>query len=122
MLCFELRSYREAAARAGPVICDRGIPDVAGYLRLEGLFVPPHVKAAAETFRYDRTVFIAPPWPEIYRQDAERRQDGATARRTCEVMVATYRELGYTIAELPKASVAERAAFVRERIAGAPRI
>lgn len=119
MLCLEMRSYHEAAERTGPVICDRGIPDVVGYLRLEGLPVPPHVTAAAQALRYRPTVFIAPPWPEIYRQDAERRQDGDTARRTCEAMAATYRALGYTLAELPRASVAERAAFVRARIGGA---
>src|SRR3546814_13674461 len=37
MLGWELRSWHEAHDRAGPVICDRSVPDVAGYLRLCGL-------------------------------------------------------------------------------------
>src|SRR3546814_4424666 len=60
MLGWELRSWREAHDRAGPVICDRSVPDVAGYLRLCGLPVPAHVSQAADLFRYQPRVFIAP--------------------------------------------------------------
>src|SRR3546814_12815088 len=56
----ELRSWHEAHDRAGPVICDRSVPDVAGYLRLCGLPVPAHVSQAADLFRYQPRVFIAP--------------------------------------------------------------
>src|SRR3546814_5786536 len=60
MLGWELRSWHEAHDRAGPVICDRSVPDVAGYLRLCGLPVPAHVSQAADLFRYQPRVFIAP--------------------------------------------------------------
>ena len=39
-----------------------------------GLPVPAHVHAAASTLRYHRRVLVAPPWPEIYEIDAERKQ------------------------------------------------
>lgn len=117
MLAAEIRSYLAALqTEAGPVFFDRGVPDVVGYLRLEGLGVPSHIRAAARTFRYNPRVFVAPPWPEIYRHDAERRQDADTARRTYVSMVNTYRGLGYTLVELPKDSVAARAAFIVERL------
>src|SRR3546814_3399753 len=49
MLAWEMRSYREAKALRGPVIFDRGIPDVIGYLRLCGLAVPDFtVRARSE--------------------------------------------------------------------------
>jgi len=112
MLGWELRSHAMAHRLAGPVLFDRGVPDVVGYLRLEGLPVPDHVMRAAGQVRYARQVFIAPPWPAIYRQDAERRQDGGTARRTCEAMIQVYGELGYELIELPRSTVAERAAFI----------
>ena len=35
---------------------------------------------AAERFRYNRRVFLAPPWPEIFRQDAERKQTARGSR------------------------------------------
>jgi predicted ATPase len=62
MLSWELRSYRMAQDFAGLVFFDRGIPDVAGYLLLLNRRVPDHVDRAARTFRYNRRVFIAPPW------------------------------------------------------------
>jgi predicted ATPase len=117
MLCWEMRSYRMAGDETGPVFFDRGTPDVVGYLRLLGLPVPLHMDRAARMFRYNRRVFIAPPWPEIFRQDGERRQDLDEAVRTYEAMVATYGDYGYELVELPRASVEERARFVLESVA-----
>src|SRR3546814_18355633 len=52
MLGWELRSWHEAHDRAGPVICDRSVPDVAGYLSLVGLPVPAPVSPRAAPLRY----------------------------------------------------------------------
>jgi predicted ATPase len=116
MLAWEMRSFHmaehSAAHRPGPVFFDRGVPDTIGYLSLLGLPVPPHMEKAAELFRYNARVFIAPPWPEIFAQDRERRQDFAEAERTYEAMVETYTRLGYRLVELPRATVAERVRFV----------
>lgn len=90
-----------------------------GYLQLCGLPVPAHVERAAATFQYNRTVFIAPHWPEIYAQDAERKQDEAEAAATHDMMARVYAELGYALVPLPLAGVAERARFVRARLAAA---
>lgn len=112
MLGWELRSYHEAKGMAGPVFFDRGVPDVVGYLRVCGLNVPAHIATAAEKFRYNRRVFIAPPWREIFHEDKERKQSWAEAVATFEAMVSTYESLGYEIALLPLASIGERVAFV----------
>ncbi len=117
MLHRELRSWHEAARLPGPVLFDRGLPDVLGYLALCGLPIPPHARRAAERFRYRRTVFIAPPWPEIFTRDAERRQDPAEAEATHAAMVAAYTALGYALIPLPLAPVAARVAFVRAHLA-----
>lgn len=116
MLGWELRSWNEARNRKGPVIFDRGVPDVSGYLRLCGLPVPAHVTRAADLFRYQRRVFIAPPWREIFEQDAERKQDFAEAQATYEAMVMVYADLGYKLVSLPLAPVAERVRFVSARM------
>ena len=94
------------------MFCDRGIPDTIGYLRLMQLPVPAHMERAAALFRYHRRVFIAPPWREIFAQDAERRQDFAEAERTYRAMAETYDRLGYELVALPLASVADRVRFV----------
>ncbi|ACR29832.1 AAA family ATPase [Burkholderia glumae] len=121
MLAWEMRSYamaeRVAARGAGPVLFDRGVPDVIGYLRLCGLPVPPHVLAAARRYRYRSPVFLAPPWPEIYVRDAERKQDYAEAVRTAEVMSRVYRALGYRLVELPCVAVEARCRFVLDTLA-----
>jgi len=116
MLGWELRSWHEAHNGTGPVIFDRGVPDVVGYLRLCGLPVPAHAARAAELFRYSARVFIAPPWPDIFVSDAERKQDWAEAQATYEAMVGVYTGLGYELVTLPLAPVGERARFVRAAV------
>ena len=116
MLGWEMRSYRAAAGLSGPVFFDRGIPDIVGYFRVCGLPVPPHVLRAAELHPYDRKVFIAPHWPEIYAQDAERRQTSDEAEATHHAMMEVYSQLGYELVPLPLAPVAERVRFVRKQV------
>ncbi|MGP3999530.1 AAA family ATPase [Streptomyces sp. 8N706] len=112
MLAQDMRSHQAASARSEPVIFDRGVVDVVGYLRLIGHPVPAHVHAAAKTFLYHRRVFIAPPWPEIYEQDTERKQSFEEAVRTYESHVVTYTDYGYELVHLPLAAVEERVRFV----------
>ncbi|MGO4741378.1 AAA family ATPase [Bosea sp. 2KB_26] len=118
MLSWEMRSHRQATQQhaIGRMLFDRGLPDIIGYLQVEGLSVPDHVRQASERLRYNTCVFIAPPWPEIYRQDAERKQDLDTAHRTYEAMIAVYTALGYDLVELPRTSIEDRAEFVRSLI------
>jgi predicted ATPase len=116
MLSWELRSYRTAEDETGPVFFDRGIPDVVGYLQLMNLPVPLHMTNAVETFRYNRRVFLAPPWPEIFAQDRERKQTWEEAVRTCEAMRHVYTNSGYELVELPCCPVGERVAFILDRL------
>lgn len=112
MLDRELEAHARTEGADGPVFFDRGVPDVVGYLTLCGLPVPAHMERAAQDIRYDRRVFIAPVWPEIFGQDAERKQDLDEARRTFDAMAETYPRFGYELIELPRTPVAERLAFV----------
>jgi len=112
MLSREIRSYRAALKLSGPVVFDRGVPDVAGYLRLCGLSIPLHVHKAAQMFRYHRRVFIAPPWPEIFTQDGQRKQSLEEARATCEAMQETYSELDYELISIPLDSIEKRVRFI----------
>jgi predicted ATPase len=115
MLSWEIRAYREAA---GEVFFDRGIPDLAGYFQLLGEPVPAYVTMAIEKFRYRPTVFVAPPWPAIYRQDAERRQDFDEAVRTHDAMVDACGRHGYQVVPLPESDVDSRVAFILDTLAG----
>lgn len=116
MLSWDIRSYNEALAQQHPVFFDRGIPDVIGYLRLIGLPVPPHMEKAAFTFRYHRRVFLAPPWPEIFTQDKERKQSLEEAEATYNSMVKVYSELDYELHIIPTGPVEERVQYVLENL------
>lgn len=116
MLSWEMRSRDLAARHPGPVLFDRAIPDVVGYLRLCRLPVPDHAIEAARTFRYAPRVFILPFWPEIFAQDAERRQPPEEAEATCRIMAETYRDLNYELVEVPVGPVENRAEFVASMI------
>lgn len=112
MLGWELRSWHEAQKMDGPVLMDRGIADVIGYLTLCGLPIPAHIETASRLYPYNRRVILAPYWEAIFSQDAERKQDREEARATGKIMAETYARLGYQLIELPLAGVEERADFV----------
>lgn len=113
MLAHDIRSYRGNCDAPGRVFFDRGIPDVIGYLTLVGLNVPTTMHEAALRYRYHRRVFIAPPWPEIFTQDDERKQTPDEAIRTYDAMMRVYPQYGYEPVELPRADLATRVAFVQ---------
>ncbi len=111
-------SDREAAkAHPGWVFFDRGLIDAA--LGLETLTGEPMLRALDARHRYHRRVFLAPPWPEIYETDAERRhgfEDAVAEYRRQEDVIPS---LGYEVIVLPKVSVAARADFILDEL-GAP--
>jgi len=101
-----------AAGEDGVAFFDRSIVEPLSGLERLGLPVPQHLRRAVELCRYDRTVFVAPPWPEIFRRDAERRHGLDEALEDYEPLLATYSGLGYRLVELPKTDVGARADFV----------
>ena len=70
------------------------------------------VESVGLVYRYNKRVFLAPPWPEIYTLDQERRHGLAAAVAEYNRLIEVYPSLGYEIHVLPKASVAERANWI----------
>ncbi|MFN7091054.1 MAG: AAA family ATPase [Allorhizobium sp.] len=68
--------------------------------------------------RYHPTVFLTPPWPEIYREDAERRHDFGAAVTEFKRLATIYPALGYSLVLLPKAPVEDRADFLLAKLSG----
>lgn len=114
-----LEASSDVYRQADPVIItffDRGIPDVLAYAKLAGLTITDTLLSATALFRYNPIVFILPPWKAIYTTDTERKQTWEEALTTFDVMKETYSTCGYTLVEVPKLPVAERARFVLECI------
>ncbi len=116
MLEAHVREFEQASQRSGPVLFDRGFPDVVGFLEVSGLPVSRRIDHVCRTLRYCGPVFRAPAWAEIYRQDHERIQTWIEAVASDEAVTAAWARYGYPVVDLPLTGVAERLAFVRSRI------
>jgi predicted ATPase len=105
------------AAARGLTFFDRGVVDAAVALAATG-----GGTAAKEVarYRYDH-LFLAPPWPEIYEQDDDRRHSLDKALSDHDRVAAAYRAAGYDPIPLPRAIVAARADFVLETLGVQPR-
>ncbi|WP_299967747.1 AAA family ATPase [uncultured Roseobacter sp.] len=105
------RSDLDAAeSTKGVVFFDRGMVDAA--VACEHAGGRAYLSLLAGSRHYDRRVFLAPPWPEIFVTDAERRGSLEDAKAEYARLVAAFSELGYVASVLPKTSVADRVDFV----------
>jgi predicted ATPase len=102
-----------ADAPAPWVFFDRGLIDAAS--ALEHLTGQPAIESLGRVFRYNKRVFVAPPWPEIYTLDQERRHDFAEA-----VAESPDRRLSGSGVRHPRAAQSERGRTSRldSRLAG----
>ncbi len=116
MLSWAMRDYEDAMAEVGPVVFDRGVPDLLGYCSLVGMTTGAHFLEAARLYRYAPRVFVAPPWEAIYRSDTERVQDFAEAVATHWHMVRAYEDAGYELVEVPCGPVEDRTRFILDAI------
>ncbi|VIO72376.1 hypothetical protein CI1B_40210 [Bradyrhizobium ivorense] len=107
-----------AKAHSGWVFFDRGLVDAAS--ALQALTGEPVLRPLCATHRYHRRVFMAPPWPEIYVTDPERRHDFEAAAAEHQRLIETLPALGYDVISLPKTSPSARADFVLATLAADP--
>ncbi len=95
---------------------DRGIPDQLAFARYKGFAASEELKQNAENYRYAPLVFVTPPWPEIYINDAIRKETFDEAVCIHQAVLETYSGLNYQIIELPLISVSDRISFILQTI------
>jgi predicted ATPase len=117
-IAIALADRATAAALDGWVFFDRGLIDATA--ALQHLTGEPLLPTLAQVHRYHRRVFLAPPWPEIYTTDPERRHGFDAALAEYSRLLKVYPSLGYEIVVLPKVGVAERADLVLTKLAQRP--
>jgi predicted ATPase len=93
---------------------DRGLPDIIAYVKRGGLKVPK--KYYQRSTDYNTTVFIAPPWKEIFINDSERPESFEDSKEIFKFLRSTYEALNFDIVLLPKVPVEERVEFIRQQI------
>jgi predicted ATPase len=112
MLKKSVEDYLVHAGAVHVTFFDRGILDTITHARIHQLDLSEEDYSQAQTYRYNRKVFLAPPWQQIYSTDAERKQTFEEAlvsfRRNKEV----YTEYGYDLVEIPVGTVETRVDFI----------
>ena len=105
-----LEDMATTKTHSGWVFFDRGLVDAES--ALEALTGEPVLHAICSAHRYHRSVFMTPPWPEIYVTDSERRHGFEAATAEYRRLMKTLPVLGYDAVVLPKSSPTARADFV----------
>jgi predicted ATPase len=113
-IAMALEDRAAATALNGWVFFDRGLVDAAAFL--QHLTNESVLAALAQSHRYHQTVFLTPPWPEIYVNDPERRHGIEAAEAEYSRLLEAYPALGYKVSILPKVSVSERADFIERAL------
>ena len=118
MLDASINSYEKMLDKndADIIFFDRGIIDALCYMRMEKIPISRETDEILKQYRYNKKVFILPPWKEIYETDNERKQNWYEAELTYEKMKETYSVSGYNIIIVPKTSTEERVQFVLQNI------
>jgi len=105
----DIANFDRLADETRRVFFDRGIADSYG---ANGAQPSAALIQAIATRRYNRGVFVFPPWREIYETDTERKQDWDEAEATFGKVLRVLPELGYEPIVVPKGDVGTRADFV----------
>ena len=101
---------QEKGYNMNTVFFDRGIHDILAYLR----YIKKNNKYWEDMiskYKYD-TVFVFPPWKEIYTTDDERQEDFKESKGVNNEIIKVYKESNSDIIEIPKMTVEKRAKFI----------
>jgi len=95
---------------------DRGLPDTLAYMHKDSKEIPDDWNAKTAAFRYEKRVFIAPAWEEIFQTDGERKEAFTDCIEIDKYLRSTYASFGYELLEIPKVSVEERLDFILKNL------
>ncbi|WP_103071735.1 AAA family ATPase [Aquimarina sediminis] len=95
---------------------DRGLPDIMAYLKSKDYVIPKHLLDFSYKKYYAPTVFLLPPWKEIYTTDPQRLQSYPEAVHIHQYLTEVYESLNFSIELLPKTTLEERVDFIKSFI------
>ena len=98
----------------GLVFFDRGLIDAALALEYSGGI--GYREILGDKKHYFNKVFLAPPWPEIFEQDYERKHDFQSAVEEFNRIQSALVELKYEVCLLPKTTVSQRVDYIIKQI------
>ncbi|MGV3762678.1 AAA family ATPase [Parapedobacter sp.] len=115
MLAASIQDYRRVVEEQTQRthLFDRSVIDAVCYAGMIGYSISPSVMRAVSTCQYHPTVFILPPWQEIYETDTERKQTWEEAVYTYQQLKLVYARYGYETTDVPIGSIEKRKRFIR---------
>jgi len=98
------------------VFFDRSFLDGVSYYQSLNIETAHQYDWAIHKLKFYPIVFMAPPWKELFRLDAERRHSFEDALSEYARLIDSYSRYGYTTIVLPKTSVKKRIAYILEHL------
>lgn len=111
MLSRMVYQYQQFDRGNGPVIFDRGIPDMIGYAKLFEVDVKSAINAS-KIYQYNKNVLFLPSWQEIYTTDEDRIMSFEAAKNFGDLIRQAYTDCEYNIIDVPLADIDERLNFI----------
>ncbi|MCK5815652.1 MAG: ATP-binding protein [Flavobacteriaceae bacterium] len=106
------RQYIEASeTKHNLVFFDRGIPDIIAYMEFKQTKISELYDKSCIQNRYS-TVFLMPPWEEIYLSDNERYESYEESMTIYKFIKKTYIKYNYQFIEVPFGTVKMRTQFI----------
>jgi predicted ATPase len=92
---------------------DRSSLDVEGYLRNGNVEYDKNDFASVhKSMTYNKKVFFAPFWKEIYTTDEERKETDEEALQISAFIKSVYIEYGFELIDIPKLTIEKRTDFI----------
>ena len=113
----DVEKYAALRESADLVFFDRSVLEALAMVHEAAPLSDDDLKNQVGSFFFHRTVFVLPPWKDIYRTDAERDHSFAHSERVHEQLVRWYSACGYRIHEVPRAPVDQRVHHVLHVVA-----
>lgn len=117
MFLYAQETYQQAIKNCEKItFFDGGILELIAYNRRTNTPNSTDLENALQIMHYNKKVFLAPPWQEIFCNDAQRTQSFEESVEVYNAIAKAYAEYGYELIELPQANVKERADFIINHI------
>lgn len=114
----DVEKHRAHAEARDWVFFDRSVVDALGLLHEAAPLAVDELRSRLAASPLHRIVFVLPPWQAIYVNDAERDQSYPQSVAVHASLVRWYRSCGYTLHEVPRLPVQQRAMHVLQVLAG----
>lgn len=107
-----VKQFEMAADVNSPnIFYDRGLPDVSAYMDFMEIHSPESFSEVCRIHRYN-TIFVLPPWEEIYEKDNERYESFEQAEKIYSSLKKSYENFGYLPYEVPVGTIEERVQYI----------